>query len=320
VQGGKTMKRAFGKTPAVAAALILTMIPVLAGCRDDGEPAPGAAAPTETALTEAADRAETEMETEAYDAPPDAVAEPDAAARTPPAIGWAVVSAGERHTAAIAADGSLWAWGGNSFGQLGNGSSGWDADSHTPMRIGTGYDWVYVSSGWGNSMAIKTDGSLWGWGSNTHGQLGDGTRTHRNAPVRIGIDYDWAHVSASFNHGVGIRTDGTLWAWGRLRATFTWDDTIEITIYGNTPVRIGDDYDWVSVSADEHAVAIRRDGSMWTWGRNVEGQLGDGTEENSSEPVRIDAEIAGADGGGGPLAAGTEAFGFGRRRAQCGHL
>jgi len=73
--------------------------------------------------------------------------------------------------------------------------------------------WSSVSVGSVHTMAIKTDGSLWGWGNNVHGQLGDGTAINQNTPVRIGIDTNWAYVSA-FAHTIAIRTDGTLWVWG----------------------------------------------------------------------------------------------------------
>src|SRR5262249_23514164 len=74
--------------------------------------------------------------------------------------------------------------------------------------------WKQVSAGNGYSLAIKTDGTLWGWGGNNHGQLGNGTTVSQNVPVQIGGANDWKQVAASFGHSVAIKTGGTLWAWG----------------------------------------------------------------------------------------------------------
>ena len=85
---------------------------------------------------------------------------------------------------------------------------------HSPVRIGTDNDWLSVSAGGNHTVGIRTDGSLWAWGSNSSGQLGDGTTTSRNTPARIGTDNDWSSVSAGSSHTVAIRNDGSLWAWG----------------------------------------------------------------------------------------------------------
>jgi len=134
-----------------------------------------------------------------------------------------------------------------------------------------------------NAMAIRTDGSLWAWGYNFFGQLGDGTNTDRKTPVKI-MD-SVASVSANKHAGIylgdgntsiqgyslAIRTDGSLWAWGWNGYGQLGDET---DIDRNTPVKIMDDV--VSVSAGEmNAMAVRTDGSLWAWGYG--GQLGDGT-------------------------------------------
>ena len=202
------------------------------------------------------------------------------------------LSAGVLHTVAIKTDGSLWAWGDNQGGQLGDGTGGgdWWEDSnnrHIPTRIGTGFEWVSVSSGQFRTVAIRTDGSLWAWGWNHHGLLGDGTTTSRNIPIRIGTATNWESVSAGLSHTAAIKTDGSLWAWGDNRdgqlgdgTITTLDDNGNIVENNNRniPVQVGTATNWASVSAGQiHTVAIRTDGSLWAWGGNQNGQLGDGT-------------------------------------------
>ena len=210
---------------------------------------------------------------------------------------WASVSAGLIHTAAIRTDGSLWAWGVNDFGQLGDGPVGGGHYRDIPVQIGSDTNWAFVSAGEDHTIAIRTDGSLWAWGRNNWGQLGDGTRLQRSTPVQIGMDTNWAYVSAGAFHTVAIRTDGSLWAWGANEFGQLGDGTSGGEHFINNPIQIGTYTNWTSVSAGAfHTVAIRRtDGSLWAWGRNNRGQLGDGTggededgeERYSSTPIRV---------------------------------
>jgi len=210
--------------------------------------------------------------------------------------GWASISAGGLHTAAIAADGTLWAWGNNATGELGDGTT---IERSRPVQIGTDANWAYVSAGRGHTVAIRRDGSLWAWGVNVTGQLGDGTTQNRPTPVRIGADTNWISVSAGQWHTVAIRRDGSLWAWGGNYGRLG-DGAREHRL---APVRIGADTNWASVSAaSDHTAAIRRDGTLWAWGHNDHGQLGDGTTESRLTPVRIGADTNWASvsaGGGG---------------------
>jgi len=148
------------------------------------------------------------------------------------------VSAGSGHTAAITTDGSLWVWGRNNNGQVGNGKSGHRDDfnrtpehSSTPEKIMDSV--VSVSAGGEHTMAIKTDGSLWGWGGNDDGQVGNGTTTNQLTPIKI-MD-SVAAVSASFGHTLALKTDGTLWAWGRNFYGQLGDGT---NINKDTPIQI----------------------------------------------------------------------------------
>jgi alpha-tubulin suppressor-like RCC1 family protein len=151
--------------------------------------------------------------------------------------------------------------------------------------------WASISTSSGHTVAIRTDGSLWAWGSNEHGQLGDGSTTNRNTPVRIGMDTNWSSFSVGVGNTVAIRTDGTLWAWGSNEHGQLGDGTANSR---NVPVRIGTDTNWASVSVGGgsisggvHTVAIRTDDTLWAWGSNEHGQLGDGTANSRNTPVRI---------------------------------
>ena len=119
------------------------------------------------------------------------------------------VSTGEAHTMMILEDGSLWGFGCNQFGKLGDGTDIW---RHTPVKAMD--DVAQVSAGKAHTMVIRTDGSLWAWGSNYSGQLGDGTTEDRYSPVKI-MD-NVISVSAGDSHTMAIRADGSLWVWGTI--------------------------------------------------------------------------------------------------------
>lgn len=197
------------------------------------------------------------------------------------------ISAGSSHSMAIKNDGSLWAWGRNDNGQLGDRTT---TDRYTPVKI---MDFVTsVSAGTIHTMAIKNDGSLWAWGMNAGGRLGDGTTTDRYAPVKI-MD-SVVSVSSGSAYTMAIKTDGSLWAWGRNNYGNIGDGTV--SEYDNGllvsdsdrlfPVKIMDSV--VSVSAGGWStMVIKTDGSLWAWGSNLYGKLGDGTTTDRHTPVKI---------------------------------
>lgn len=193
---------------------------------------------------------------------------------------------GTNFTLVVRNDGSLWALGTNTDGKLGLGLPV-TALIREPGRIGMDADWTAVTAGQSHAAALKADGSLWTWGRNAEGQLGDGTLTSQSLPARMGVDNDWKAVAAGLNHTLAIRNDGSLWAWGSNVNGELGDGTVT---QRNLPVRIGTDNDWVKLSAHSHSLALKLDGSLWAWGPNLSGQVGDGSTTAVLAPVRIGTE------------------------------
>jgi len=198
---------------------------------------------------------------------------------------WKQVSAGSDLCAAIKTDGTLWTWGAGTFGQLGDNTA---TNKSTPVTtFAGGTNWKQVSSGGFHCAAIKTDGTLWTWGFGAYGQLGDNTATNKSTPVTtFAGGTDWKQVSAKAFAGfcAAIKTDGTLWTWGRNHYGKLGDNTI---ISKSTPVTtFAGGTNWKQVdTGGSHCVAIKTDGTLWTWGRNDYGQLGDNTVTTKSTPV-----------------------------------
>jgi len=184
------------------------------------------------------------------------------------------ISAGYAHVVALKNDGSLAVWGKNSNGQLGDGTT---SQSSSPKQIGTGYKAIAAGKGpdTAYTLAVKSDGSLWAWGDNTHGQLGDGTNTATLSPKQIGTATGYLLLAAGYYHSLAIKSDGTLWAWGKNDHGQLGDGSTTTSL---VPKQIGSDTTFVAIAAGEsHSVALKSDGSLWTWGQNGHGQLGNGS-------------------------------------------
>jgi alpha-tubulin suppressor-like RCC1 family protein len=198
---------------------------------------------------------------------------------------WKTFSAGGEHTLAIKNNGSLWAWGSNEFGQLGtNTISGYTVNL---TRIGNDSNWMAVSAGNYFSMGLKNDGTLWTWGFNRWYQLGDSTSIDKNKPVKIGRDSTWIQIAAGGENGHAIKSDGTLWAWGYNNYGSLGDSS---TVDKKVPTQIGNETSWKSISKGDgggFTIAIKSDSSIWTWGYNNWGQLGNGTLNNKIYPEKI---------------------------------
>lgn len=189
---------------------------------------------------------------------------------------------------ALTRDGTYYTWGDNSNGQLALGFTG--TPQPTPLRVGTDTDWASIAFGQSFAVALKSDGALWTWGINFNGELGLGTKVGQAAPVRVGAEVDWLHVAAGNRHVMAVKQDGTLWGWGLNSAGQLALDPGQ-ALEQLAPAPIGADQDWASVAAGlEHSLAIKTDGSLWAWGANNRGQLGDGTTQRRFTPTRIGAD------------------------------
>jgi YD repeat-containing protein len=158
---------------------------------------------------------------------------------------WKNIACGAYYSIAIKEDGTLWTWGHNSFGQLGDNTT---ASKSSPVQtIAGGINWKIAANGGRHAAVIKTDGTLWTWGWNGYGQLGDNTRTGRSSPVQtITFGTNWKQVSNGYMHTSATKTDGTLWTWGRNNSGQLGDNTI---INRSSPVQtVAGGTNWNQVS------------------------------------------------------------------------
>jgi alpha-tubulin suppressor-like RCC1 family protein len=199
---------------------------------------------------------------------------------------WSFVSCGNYHTAAIKTDGTLWLWGGNSGGRLGDNTT---VRKSSPVQTVTGgTDWSKVACGAYHTAAIKTDGTLWVWGSNYDGRLGDNTTVNKSSPVQtITLGTNWSKIACGGSFTAAIKTDGALWCWGYNSYGQLGDNTVSVN--KSSPIQtIAGGANWSQVECGaSHAAAIKTDGTLWTWGQNSQGTLGDNTNADKSSPVQI---------------------------------
>ena len=190
------------------------------------------------------------------------------------------VAAADSSSYAIAPDGTVWAWGYNGYGQLGDGTYG---QVLVPEKVNGLTGVKALAAGTNHVVALRSDGTVWTWGYNGYGQLGDGTTTGRNSPVQVPGLSGVSAVSAGNNHSVAMKTDGTVWAWGYNGYGQLGDNT---TTARSSPVQVSGMTGATGVGAGgEHSYAIKT-GTLWAWGNNGQGELGDGTTTNRSAPVQ----------------------------------
>lgn len=188
----------------------------------------------------------------------------------------------EAHSMALKNDGTVWSWGSNLYGGLGNGNN---INTNVPGQVLLLNNVTQISAGGWHSSALKNDGTVWTWGWNTDGQLGDGTLVNKIVPNQVSGLSDIIQISAGTFHMLALKSDGTVWAWGDNISGQIGDGT---TTDKNTPVQVSGLTDVAHISAGRFfSLAIKNDGSVWTWGENKYGQLGIGNKVDSSVPVQV---------------------------------
>ena len=206
------------------------------------------------------------------------------------ATDWVAIAAGGEFSLAIKQDGSLWSWGTDFYYTLGNGTG---VNVSVPTRVGTANNWSWIAGGDEFTFGVRTDGTLWGWGRGTFYGLGDGLITGSNTPKQIGTENNW-HKVAAYEHALGIKRDGSLWGWGRNDKGQTGAASLALTSKGHVPTRVGTDNNWVSVDAGRDFSSGRKaDGSIWTWGSQFGGLLGNGQNANTLQISPAPISVAG---------------------------
>ena len=189
---------------------------------------------------------------------------------------------------AIKTDGTLWSWGNSNNGALGQ-NKGPGQNRSSPIQIGSDTTWSKIVSGAYRAMATKTDGTLWSWGYNHVGQLGQGNNTKYSSPVQI-PGTTWSTIGSNSYTSSATKTDGTLWCWGyndngdcaqntNGTSTSTYDSPVQVP--GTTWSQV------IQSKGTNSMGAIKTDGTLWFWGQNGYGYLGQNNRTFYSSPVQI---------------------------------
>ena len=210
---------------------------------------------------------------------------------------WALVSRHGEYAGfnsfATKTDGTLWSWGENDYGILGQNSPS-NSNLSSPTQVGTGTDWP--TSGVGKLskknafQAIKTDGTLWSWGYGLQGQNGQNNQTAYSSPVQVGSGTDWSVIGGARNAVLAIKTDGSLWSWGDNYAGTLGQNNAN-PARRSSPIQIPGTWSAVDKGGVSSALATKTDGTLWCWGENNEGEargiLGQNNQTSYSSPVQV---------------------------------
>lgn len=195
------------------------------------------------------------------------------------------IAGGGYHSLALKNDGTVWAWGWNSRGQLGNGTN---TKSNVPVLVSglSSSNIIAIAAGGEHSLALGSDGKVFAWGRNNSGQLGNAANTNSNLPVQVGIaGSNITQIAAGRSHSLGLKSDGTVLAWGDNSSGQLGNNS---TTSSNVPVQVSSFSNAIRIAAGgNHSVAARNGGSVVSWGSNSNGQLGNGTNTNSNVPVSV---------------------------------
>ena len=197
------------------------------------------------------------------------------------------IEAGYFYNCAIDNQGAVWCWGSNAFGQLGNGAT--DETRPTPIEVEmpNGVEFVQLSLGWSHTCAIDTEGAVWCWGMNEHGQLGVEPTDPIPVPTKIETDLTFTQIELGASHSCGLDSSGTARCWGWNALGPLGDGTTESR---STPTEVvtpaGVTFSYIS-GGENHSCAVDTSEAAWCWGNNDSGWLGDGTTEPSLTPTQV---------------------------------
>jgi alpha-tubulin suppressor-like RCC1 family protein len=201
---------------------------------------------------------------------------------------WAKISAGTKSSSAITTTGQLWTWGYNGYGVLGKGNASTGAPDFVPAQVGALTTWASITMTTNHALAVTTSGTLFSWGRNFNGALGQNDRVNRSSPVQVGANTNWALTSGSDNNSsFAITTTGQLWSWGNGYAGNTGHGD---TIARSSPTQVGALTTWAKLPAsvfDSSTGVITTSGTLFSWGLNNLGQLGQDDRISRSSPVQV---------------------------------
>jgi alpha-tubulin suppressor-like RCC1 family protein len=186
------------------------------------------------------------------------------------------------HCAGLKTDGTVWSWGDNYIGQIGDGTA---SNRSSPVSVVGNHSFIQIDGG-GTVIALKADGTAWGWGDGDRGGIGDGNNVYRSSPSSVVGNHSFVEIRAGDDFGLGRKEDGTVWCWGEGSHGKLGINT-DIN-NRSSPVSVAGNHSFVAVRTGRlHTVALKENGEVWTWGYGSEAQLGDGGIANRSSPVSV---------------------------------
>jgi hypothetical protein len=171
----------------------------------------------------------------------------------------------------------VWSWGYNYDGELGIGTSGPNANYGVATLITDGYNASHIAASGTHAAMLKRDGTVWGWGYNQFGQVGDGTTTSRSVPVLVSGLSGISDIAVGAIHTLAMKPDGTVWAWGNTSGYAG----------GPVPMQVNIDHVVSIAGGFSHSLALKSDGTVWAWGINSYGELGNGDTMQVFDPIRV---------------------------------